>query len=163
MCKVKEDTMNVWSSGNDRITYNDATNTYEFISDGHVLVQISSTRVRVLSPRLGDVEVFRIEDNGGLYILQDKFEMATVGENYLLSVGRGIPADVRGRVEIRHQAEYRVPGEEFYMPKKAGILVLYDETGHEHFLWVDSDGKLRISGSDPGTNDHSGTVVGRQS
>jgi hypothetical protein len=109
------------------------------------------------------VEVFRIEDNGGLYILQDKFEMATVGENYLLSVGRGLTGDVRGRVEIRRQPESGQPNDEFYMPKKAGILVLYDERGHEHFLWVDSNGKLRISSSDPGTNDLSGTVVGTQS
>jgi hypothetical protein len=163
MYKVKEEIMNVWSHGNDRITFDDATNRYQFIMDDLVKVEITDTLVRVFNPRFGGGEIFSIHDSGGLYIQQDKFEMDTVGENYLLSVGRGIPGDMRGRVEIRHQPEHGRTVDEFYTPAKAGILVLYDERGHNYFLWVDSNGKLRISNSDPGANDLAGTVVGTQS
>jgi hypothetical protein len=63
-------------------------------------------------------------------------------------------------VEIRKQPEVIDP--EFGQPKKAGTPVLYDESGKDYFLWVDSGGRLRVSPFDPGANDLSGAVVGTQ-
>jgi N-formylglutamate amidohydrolase len=59
----------------------------------------------------------------------------------------------RGRVEIRHD-----PGS----PRRAGVLVLYDELGRDHFVWVDTQGKLRISSGDPGDDSRAGGLVGTQ-
>lgn len=65
----------------------------------------------------------------------------------------------RGRVELRHDSG--ATGE-FAAPRRAGVLVLYDENGHDYYLWVDNQGKLRISPSDPGANSQAGTIVGVQ-
>jgi N-formylglutamate amidohydrolase len=59
----------------------------------------------------------------------------------------------RGRLEIRHDA---------LTPKRAGVLVLYDESGNDHYLWVDRQGRLRISASDPRDDSLSGAIVGSQ-
>jgi N-formylglutamate amidohydrolase len=72
----------------------------------------------------------------------------------LLRLG-GAPRD-RGRVEI-----HRDPGAGA-RPRRAGVLVLCDEDGNDHYLWVDSEGRLRISATDPGALSYTGTVVGRQ-
>jgi N-formylglutamate amidohydrolase len=65
----------------------------------------------------------------------------------------------RGRVEIR-----RDPGAagEPATPRRAGVLVLCGEDGNDHYLWVDNQGRLRISPSDPGEVSQAGTVVGAQ-
>ena len=63
-------------------------------------------------------------------------------------------ANHRGRVEIRHDPD---------SPRRAGVLVLFDEAGRDSFLWVDRQGRLRISATDPGENSQAGTVVGGQS
>jgi hypothetical protein len=65
----------------------------------------------------------------------------------------------RGRVEIRHDPGVTGEGG---APRRAGVLVLYDENGHDYYLWVDNQGKLRISPSDPGANSQAGTIVGAQ-
>ncbi len=153
--------MDVWNHGNDRIVFDDATNRYRFIMDDHIKVEITDTSVRVFDAR--DEEVFNIDASGGVHIQRDKLELATVGNNYMLQLGRGFPGDGRGRVEVHNQPEQGHSGEKSYMPKEAGILVLYDERGTRNFLWVDTGGKLRISRSDPEANDLSGTVVGTQS
>jgi N-formylglutamate amidohydrolase len=57
----------------------------------------------------------------------------------------------RGRVEIRH-----APGS----PRRAGVLVLHDELGRDYFVWADTQGKLRISPTDPGGNSQAGQLVG---
>jgi N-formylglutamate amidohydrolase len=57
----------------------------------------------------------------------------------------------RGRLELRHDPT---------TPRRAGVLVLYDETGKDHFLWVDNHGVLRISPSDPGSSIGAGKIVG---
>ena len=57
----------------------------------------------------------------------------------------------RGRVEIRHD-----PGS----PQRAGVLVLHDELGRDYFVWVDTQGRLRISPTDPGGNSRAGQLVG---
>lgn len=62
--------------------------------------------------------------------------------------GRG---DNRGRLEIRHDPK---------LPRRAGVLVLYDESGKDYYLWVDEQGVLRIAASDPGSNSGAGEVVG---
>jgi N-formylglutamate amidohydrolase len=59
----------------------------------------------------------------------------------------------RGRVEIRHAPN---------TPRRAGVLVLYDERGRDHFVWVDERGKLRISPTDPGDASEAGVLVGGQ-
>jgi len=64
----------------------------------------------------------------------------------------------RGRVEIRHD-----PGATSQpAPRRAGVLVLYGENGNDYYLWVDNQGRLRISPSDPGASSQAGTVVGVQ-
>jgi N-formylglutamate amidohydrolase len=62
----------------------------------------------------------------------------------------------RGRLEIR-----REPGAGA-RPRRAGALVLCGEDGNDHYLWVDNEGRLRISASDPGDRSHAGAVVGSQ-
>jgi N-formylglutamate amidohydrolase len=71
----------------------------------------------------------------------------------------GGPAHNRGRVEIRHD-----PGAtgEGAAPRRAGVLVLSGETGSDSYLWVDNQGRLRISSSDPGASSQAGRVVGTQ-
>jgi N-formylglutamate amidohydrolase len=73
--------------------------------------------------------------------------------------GVGGPSHNRGRVEIRHD-----PGTtgEGAAPRRAGVLVLYAETGSDYYLWVDNQGRLRISPSDPGASSQVGRVVGTQ-
>ena len=65
----------------------------------------------------------------------------------------------RGRVEIRHD-----PGAtgEGAAPRRAGVLVLNAENGNDYYLWVDNQGRLRVSPSDPGAISQAGTVVGKQ-
>jgi N-formylglutamate amidohydrolase len=59
--------------------------------------------------------------------------------------------DSRGRLEIRHDPK---------SPRRAGVLILYDESGKDYYLWVDEQGALRIAASDPGSNSGAGDVVG---
>jgi N-formylglutamate amidohydrolase len=77
--------------------------------------------------------------------------------DWLLRLG-GEPQN-RGRVEIR-----RDPGGSYghATPRCAGVLVLCGEDGNDHYLWVDNEGRLRISPSDPGEFSHAGVVVGAQ-
>ncbi|HSA82624.1 MAG TPA: N-formylglutamate amidohydrolase [Geminicoccaceae bacterium] len=74
-------------------------------------------------------------------------------------LGLGGEPQNRGRVEIR-----RDPGAtgEPPNPRRAGVLVLYSEDGNDHYLWVDNEGRLRISPTDPGADSQGGTVVGAQ-
>jgi N-formylglutamate amidohydrolase len=62
-------------------------------------------------------------------------------------------ASSRGRVDIRHDPAAR---------SRAGVLVLYDERGKDYFVWVDTQGTLRISPTDPGSTDLAGAPVGGQ-
>ena len=77
--------------------------------------------------------------------------------DWILRVGG--PSHNRGRVEIRHN-----PGAtgEGAVPCRAGVLVLYGENGSDYYPWVDNQGRLRISPSDPGASSQAGTVVGTQ-
>jgi N-formylglutamate amidohydrolase len=59
----------------------------------------------------------------------------------------------RGRLELRHDPT---------SPRRAGVLVLYDESGKDYFLWVDNQGLLRIAPSDPGSSSAAGKIVGEQ-
>jgi N-formylglutamate amidohydrolase len=59
----------------------------------------------------------------------------------------------RGRLELRHDPT---------PPRRAGMLVLYDESGKDYFLWVDPQGVLRISPADPESSSEVGTIVGEQ-
>jgi hypothetical protein len=66
----------------------------------------------------------------------------------------------RGRVEIRHDpgTTSTTPA----VPRRPGVLVLYGENGNDFYIWVDNQGRLRISPSDPGANSQAGTIVGLQ-
>jgi hypothetical protein len=135
--------------------------------------QPSAARLKVFNG--SNFEVFSINEQGEVDfhlgggrlggITTRKVTLAgATGTDEIVTVGTGLPEQSagRGRVAIRNQAE--LTDQEFgARPKKAGILVLYDEGGRENFLWVDSSGKLRISRNDPGANDLSGTIVGTQS
>jgi len=111
-------------------------------------------------------EIFSVNEKGEVDIHGGSITTRIVqlagdtGSDDILTVGTGLRESRRGRVTVRNQPEVT---QEFPQPKKAGILVLYDEDGRENFLWVDSNGKLRISRSDPGAGDLSGTIVGTQS
>jgi hypothetical protein len=130
--------------------------------DKNQLTQPSEAKLKVFSGN--GTEIFSVNERGGVHVLEERFEMDKPGtDDYILRVGRGVPGDLRGRAEIRQQPQQGLEGSEFFIPKKAGILALYDQSGRANFLWVDSNGKLRISRSDPGTDDVSGTVVGTQS
>jgi hypothetical protein len=85
-----------------------------------------------------------------------EIERRRATDDWALSLGGG--AHNRGRVEIRNNTG----AGEFPTPKRAGVLVLYDESGQDYYLWVDNQGRLRISASDPGSNSQSGTIVGTQ-
>jgi hypothetical protein len=110
-------------------------------------------------------EIFSVNEQGEVDIHAGQITTRIVplagatGSDDILTIGTGLPATRRGRVAVRNQPEVT---QEFPQPRKAGILVLYDEGGRENFLWVDSNGKLRISRSDPGADDLSGTIVGTQ-
>lgn len=60
----------------------------------------------------------------------------------------------RGRLELRADSS---------SPRRAGVLVLHDESGRDHFLWVDPQGVLRIAASDPASSSTTGQIVGAQS
>jgi N-formylglutamate amidohydrolase len=79
---------------------------------------------------------------------------ATSGD---LVLGLGGEPQNRGRLEIG-----RDPGAGL-SSRRAGVLVLRGEDGHDHYLWVDNEGRLRIALSDPGTQSHAGAIVGAQS
>jgi hypothetical protein len=114
-------------------------------------------------------EIFSVNEKGEVDIHAGQITTRRVplagatGSDDILTVGTGLPGTEtgRGRVAIRNQTEIR-DQEMGNRPKKAGILVLYDEGGRENFLWVDSNGKLRISRSDPGQqhDDDFGEIVG---
>jgi N-formylglutamate amidohydrolase len=72
--------------------------------------------------------------------------------DWLLRLG-GEPQN-RGRVEIRRDPQATA--------RRGGVLVLGGEDGNDHYLWVDDEGRLRISATDPGEDSHAGTVVGAQ-
>lgn len=59
----------------------------------------------------------------------------------------------RGRLELRHDPA---------SPRRAGVLILYDESGKDYYLWVDEQGVLRIAPSDPGSSSTAGRIVGEQ-
>ena len=59
----------------------------------------------------------------------------------------------RGRLDLRDD---RTP------PRRSGVLVLHDENGKPHFLWVDTQGALRIARYDPGSDSGAGEIVGGQ-
>ncbi len=65
----------------------------------------------------------------------------------------------RGRVDIRND-----PGEtgNAGIPRRPGMLVLYDENGTAYYVWVDNRGQLRISSSEAGADNQEGAIVGIQ-
>jgi N-formylglutamate amidohydrolase len=88
-------------------------------------------------------------------VVTGQLQRAKESGDCLLRLG-GAPQN-RGRVEIRPD-----PGvaDEPATPRRAGVLVLCGDDGNDHYLWVDSEGRLRISPSDPGEDSQAGTVVG---
>jgi N-formylglutamate amidohydrolase len=62
----------------------------------------------------------------------------------------------RGRLEARHD-----PGANGDA-SRAAVLVLSNNQGNDHYIWVDADGRLRISAEDPQHESDAGTVVGTQ-
>jgi N-formylglutamate amidohydrolase len=65
----------------------------------------------------------------------------------------------RGRVDIRHD-----PGGtgNAGIPRRPGMLVLYDENGSDYYFWVDNRGQLRISSSEAGADNQEGAIVSMQ-
>jgi N-formylglutamate amidohydrolase len=65
----------------------------------------------------------------------------------------------RGRVDIGND-----PGEtgNTGIPRRPGMLVLYDENGSDYYLWIDNRGQLRISSSEAGADNQEGAIIGMQ-
>lgn len=102
-------------------------------------------------------EVFNVNEQGRIVMIQggaivlNVVQDGFIDEYLRLGGERG-----RGRIAIRSKP---LEGQARSMP---GILVLYDAYGKDYYLWVDTQGVLRISNSDPGGSDASGTAVGDQ-
>jgi hypothetical protein len=94
---------------------------------------------------------------GVVQMVIERLQRRPASHDLRLRLGGG--SNNRGRVEIRHDSG--ATGE-FAAPRRAEVLVLYDENGHDYYLWVDNQGKLCISPSDPGANSQAGTTVGVQ-
>jgi hypothetical protein len=65
----------------------------------------------------------------------------------------------RGRVEIRHDPGGVVNAPS---PRRPGVAVLYSENGSAYYVWVDNQGRLRISSSDTEADNQVGAIVGTQ-
>jgi hypothetical protein len=65
----------------------------------------------------------------------------------------------RGRGEIRNDPGGTVNAA---APRRPGMLVLYGENGSAYYLWVDNQGRLRISSSETGADNQTGAIVGTQ-
>lgn len=106
-----------------------------------------------LIPRYADAHILATFQNINLYgggtpqVVLGQLQRRDATHDLRLRLGGG--SLNRRRAEIRHD-----PGAtgEPVAPRRAGILVLYDEDGHDYYLWVDTQGKLRISTMDPGDN-----------
>lgn len=123
-----------------QLDYDDDAETSTFEIQNHA----SSRRFRV-----GDDFVTRWYDDAGTQ--QAEVVMDASNSAFLL----GQASDTRGVLKL-----YRDPssGDE-----RASTIQLCRESGGGGWLWVDTEGKLRIHSSDPGTSDASvGTVVGTQ-
>ena len=107
---------------------------------------------------LAAFQSIKLFGGGVTQIVPGQLERHPETSDWLL--GLGGQAHNRGRIEIRHD-----PGAagEGAVPRRAGVLVLYGENGNDYYLWVDNQGKLRVSSSDPGANSQGGTIVGAQS
>jgi N-formylglutamate amidohydrolase len=114
--------------------------------------------------RWADVHALAAVHN--LTLVSDRIDQEVAGQlkrgdpnknDWLLQLGG--TRENRGRIEIRHDPGDVGGG----APRRAGVLVLYGENGNDHYVWVDNQGKLRISASDPGASSQAGTIVGTQS
>ena len=92
--------------------------------------------------------VLDIDDSSGNEYLSITASGDTAG------IVAGDDADFKGLVRVNRKTT---------TANEAGVLYFEDEDGVSWFLWVDTTGDLRISTTDPGTNDLAGTVVGSQS
>jgi N-formylglutamate amidohydrolase len=75
----------------------------------------------------------------------------------LLQLGGG--RQNRGRVEIRHDPGGVVNAPS---PRRPGVAVLYSENGSAYYVWVDNQGRLRISSSATEADNQVGAIVGTQ-
>jgi hypothetical protein len=80
-------------------------------------------------------------EQGRILVHQDPHSAA----EYDCVVETGVQGPTRGEVRIdRCDAQNAT---------RAGVLVLQDKNGTDYYLWVDTNGKLRIHTADPRTND----------
>lgn len=156
--------INIWKNGNTRIAFDDTDNKYLFIIGGRVRVEIAGETVKMFDP--AGASVINVNEAGGIQFLSEMFAMKkSDSADMIFRLGKGVPvfgsppAIGRGRLEICNQVEIGKMGEKQYVPARGGVLVLHDERGDRHFLWVDTYGQLRISGTDPGSNGLAGRVV----
>jgi N-formylglutamate amidohydrolase len=121
------------------------------------LIEVLAFAIANLVARYADTHVLtavqssNLLDANAIETVVGQLQRRSATNDARLQLG-GKPAN-RGRVEIRHDAA---------TPRRAGVLVLYDEDGRDHYLWVDNRGNLRIAPADPGANGQTGTIVGTQ-
>jgi N-formylglutamate amidohydrolase len=126
------------------------------------LIETLAYAIGNLVPRYADVHTLaafqsiRLLNGDVIPIVSGQLQRRPDANDCLLQLGGQFQN--RGRVEIRND-----PGAKGQpAPRRAGVLLLYGETGNDYYLWVDNQGKLRISPSDPGANSQAGTIVGVQ-
>jgi hypothetical protein len=90
-------------------------------------------------------------------LLAAQVEHRSESNEALLQLGGG--RQNRGRVEIRHDPGGIVNAPN---PRRPGVAVLYSENGGAYYLWVDNQGRLRISSSDTDADNQVGAIVGTQ-
>jgi N-formylglutamate amidohydrolase len=90
-------------------------------------------------------------------IVSGQLQCSSEAKDCFLQLGGQIQN--RGRVEIRND-----PGgtANATATRRPGMLVLYAENGSAYYLWVDNQGRLRISSSETGADNQIGAIVGTQ-
>ncbi len=169
-----KDVINITMDGDNTVIVLQGHGTIRSNGDLRIILDVnqdqhpSNAKLKVLGPSAfapdgSTLEVFSVDEVGKVTISnmaqvhRKTFEEPTGTDATLtLAPGRG-GGPGRGRLEIKNQSDT----DEMPQPSKAGILVLYDKLGNDYFLWVDTDGKLRLSRRDPGEHDTDwGDIVG---
>ncbi len=126
------------------------------------LIKTLAYAIGNLVPRYADVHTLaafqsiRLLSGDVIPIVSGQLQRRPEANDCLLQLGGQFQN--RGRVDIHND-----PGATGQpAPRRAGVLVLYGENGNDYYLWVDNQGKLRISPSDPGASSQAGTIVGAQ-
>jgi hypothetical protein len=151
------------ADGLDAIQIEIASSLRNNVAEREALIEELAYAIGSLAARYADTHTFAVFRSINLFgggvvqMVTGQLQRHPMSHDLRLQLGGG--SNNRGRVELRHDSG--ATGE-FAAPRRAGVLVLCDENGRDYYLWVDIQGKLRISPSDSGANSQAGTIVGVQ-